>query len=113
MLTADLRTPAPDAARYSLLLSPAGGIVSDAWVVEHGVGESERLALVLPAACAERAAGALEKLLFNEEIVLSFDDAVRVVSLQGPAHAISSTARWRHGRRTPAPAWVRMGSMYG
>jgi folate-binding protein YgfZ len=84
MLTADLRIPAPGAARYALLLGPAGGIVSDAWVVERGVAESERLALVLPALCAERAAGQLARLVFNEEIALSFDDAVRVVSLQGP-----------------------------
>ena len=84
MLSADLRIPAPGAARYALLLGPAGGIVSDAWVVERGVGESETLALVLPESCAERAAGELERMVFNEEIALSFDDAVRVVSLQGP-----------------------------
>jgi tRNA-modifying protein YgfZ len=84
MLTADLRTAAPGVARYALLLCATGGIVSDAWVVEHAVGEPERLTLVLPEACAERAARELTRFVVNEEIALTFDDDVRVVSLQGP-----------------------------
>ena len=84
MLTADLRTPAPGAARYALLLNVSGGIVSDAWVVEETVDGAERLALVLPAMCAERTAAVLETAVFNEQIAVSFDESVRVVSVQGP-----------------------------
>lgn len=84
MLTADLRTAGPVAARYTLLLSAAGGVVSDAWVVEPSARDTTALALVLRAACAERVAETLEKALFNESLTLSFDDAIRVVSLQGP-----------------------------
>ena len=84
MLTADLRAPAPDAARYALLLNASAGIVGDAWVVEDAVEQPERLALVLAAMCAERTAAVLETALFNEKIALSFDESVRVVSVQGP-----------------------------
>ncbi len=89
MLTADLRTPARGAARYALLLNASGGIVSDAWVVEETVEQPERLALVLPAICAERTATVLETALFNEQMALSFDESVRVVSVLGPrAHEL-------------------------
>jgi folate-binding protein YgfZ len=100
LLTADLRSPNPDAARYALLLTPAGGIVSDLWVIECAAERSEKLALVLPWACAEQVHALLQKYLLNEEIRVEFDDAIRVVSLLG------SKARELAGGSAPAtPAY--------
>lgn len=84
LLTADLRSAAPGTARYALLLTPTGGIVSDAWVVESRSEVPERWAIVLPATTAERVFTTLEKYLLNEKVTLAFDDAVRVVAIQGP-----------------------------
>ncbi|MGD0675046.1 MAG: glycine cleavage T C-terminal barrel domain-containing protein [Polyangiaceae bacterium] len=83
LLTADLRRVAPGTAGYALLLTPTGGIVTDAWVVDTGSQRSEAWALVLPAARAERASEALEKYLLNEAVTLTLDDTVRVVAIHG------------------------------
>jgi folate-binding protein YgfZ len=83
LVTADLRTPSLDVARYTLLLGPAGGIVSDAWVVESTGQGSDRLALVVPAARAASVYALLDKYLVNAELTLSLDEGTRIVALLG------------------------------
>ncbi len=84
LLTADLRGGSPGLARYALLLNPTGGILTDAWVVERGDGSSgETFALVLPAARAPIADETLDRYLLSAKITLSFDDSLRVISVQG------------------------------
>jgi folate-binding protein YgfZ len=83
LLTIDLRSATPEAARYALLLTPTGGIVSDAWVVECGTCDRERLALVLPKSRSEVVHRSLEKYLLNEDVALAFDDDVVVIALAG------------------------------
>jgi folate-binding protein YgfZ len=80
LLTADLRQASPGTARYTLLLSPAGGIVSDAWAVECA---ADTLALVLPVGRAKQVHEVLERYLLNEDVSLAFDDAVRVLTVAG------------------------------
>jgi folate-binding protein YgfZ len=83
LLTVDLRASAPNAARYALLLTAAGGIVSDAWVVERAAEGPDAFALVLPTSLAERVLALLRKYQLNEDISLAFDDASRVIAIQG------------------------------
>jgi folate-binding protein YgfZ len=83
LLTADLRHASPGAARYTLLLSPAGGIVSDAWAVECATDGTDTLALVLPVGRAERVFEVLGRYLLNEDVSLAFDDGVRVLTIAG------------------------------
>ena len=81
LLTADLGQEVADAARYALLLTPEGGIVSDAWAVDFG---AKGLALVLPENRSERVFHLLGKYLLNEDVTFAFDDSVSVVTILGP-----------------------------
>jgi folate-binding protein YgfZ len=83
LLTTDLRSPCGGAARYALLLTPSGGIVTDAWVVERPSGDTEAFALVLPAALAERVHASLLRYLLNEDVEVVLDDQLRVITVQG------------------------------
>jgi folate-binding protein YgfZ len=83
LLTADVRQMSPGAARYTLLLSPAGGIVTDAWAVECAREGVDTLALVLPVGRAERAYEGLGQYLLNEDVSLAFDDAASVLTVVG------------------------------
>jgi folate-binding protein YgfZ len=86
ILTADLRSPAPtDVARYTLLLNPKGGIVSDAWVVERASNGVEKLALVLPSARVERVRELLQQYAVTEELSITVDESIRVITLLGAA----------------------------
>ena len=84
LLTIDLRSPAPGVARYALLLTPTGGIVSDLWVVDGAADAPEEIALVLPMALAEVVFNHLAKFHLNEEATVAFDDSIRVLTVVGP-----------------------------
>jgi folate-binding protein YgfZ len=83
LLTADLRQASSRVARYALLLSPAGGIVSDAWVVEGSTESADTFALVLPVGRAKKVYEVLERHLLNEDVSFAFDDTVRVLTVAG------------------------------
>jgi folate-binding protein YgfZ len=71
------------AARYTLLLSHSGGIVSDAWVVERPAEGRDAFALVLPHDRAERVCTLLSRHVLSEDVSLDFDETVRVVTFPG------------------------------
>jgi folate-binding protein YgfZ len=74
-------------------LNPAGGIESDAWVVECPSSRFPSLALVVPSSRFDRVRALLEKYLVNEDLTIALDDAVRIVAVLGPArHAIVTYA---------------------
>lgn len=84
LLTIDLRSPAPGIARYALLLTASGGIVSDAWVVDGSADSPQELALALPSALAQAVFHQLAKYHLNEDVLLAFDDSIRVLAVVGP-----------------------------
>jgi folate-binding protein YgfZ len=84
LLTIDLRSTAANVGRYALLLSAQGGVVSDLWVVEPANQASDSLALIIPSSHAPVVWTTLNRYLLNEPVTLSFDDAVCVVTVQGP-----------------------------
>src|SRR5687768_11181638 len=84
-LTADVRTLPAGAAVYALATSIKGRVTTDAWAVHAAEG----LALVLPATCLEAALASFDKHIIMEDVELVSDDALRVVTVQGPrAHEV-------------------------
>jgi folate-binding protein YgfZ len=83
LLTADLRQEVSGTARYALLLTHLGGIVSDAWVVECPAEGSDTFALVLPHDRAERVYTLLYRYVLSEDVSLEFDETVCVVTVPG------------------------------
>ena len=79
-VTADVRTLAAGSAVYALAASVKGRVLSDIWAVRARAG----LALVLPASCAEQALLSFDKHIIMEDVELTRDDQVVVVTVQGP-----------------------------
>lgn len=88
-LTSDVRALDPTAAVYSLAVTVKGRILSDLWVVAHGAD----VALVLPTACADQALESLERHIIMEDVELTPQGGLRVLTLQGPkAEALLAAA---------------------
>lgn len=68
---------------FTLLLASNGKIRTDAWVQRR----ADELLLVLPAASAEAALALLDAHVVMEDVVLSLDPALVVVTVQGPEAA--------------------------
>lgn len=79
-VTADVRTLTPGHAAYALAVTLKGRVHSDLWAVPDGDG----MAVVLPAACAERLLEAFEKHIIMEDVELLPDPELRVITVQGP-----------------------------
>ncbi|MEY4512218.1 MAG: hypothetical protein RLZZ450_4340 [Pseudomonadota bacterium] len=69
-----------DVAQYALALTVKGRVVSDLWALEDGDG----MAFVLPAARVESALARFEQYIIMEDVELSADAELAVVTVQGP-----------------------------
>jgi folate-binding protein YgfZ len=69
-----------DVAQYALALTVKGRVVSDLWALEDGEG----MAFVLPAARVESALARFEQYIIMEDVELSADPELVVVTVQGP-----------------------------
>jgi folate-binding protein YgfZ len=79
-VTADVRALTPEHAAYALSVTLKGRVHTDLWAVRDAQG----VAVVLPAACAERALEAFEKHIIMEDVELVPELDLRVVTVQGP-----------------------------
>jgi folate-binding protein YgfZ len=79
-VTADVRALVPGQAVYALAVTLKGRVHTDLWVVQ----DAEGLAIVLPAACVERALDAFEKHIIMEDVELAPEPELQVVTVLGP-----------------------------
>jgi len=76
----DVRELSGDLAHYALALTVKGRIVSDLWAIE----EPDGLAIVLPEARCEATIERLDKHIIMEDVELTLDPALEVLTVQGP-----------------------------
>lgn len=69
-----------DVAQYAMALTVKGRVVSDLWALEDGEG----MAFVLPAARVDSALARFEQYIIMEDVELSADPELVVVTVQGP-----------------------------
>lgn len=69
-----------DVAQYALALTVKGRVVSDLWALQ----DEEGMAIVLPAARVESALARFEQYIIMEDVELSADPDLVVVTVQGP-----------------------------
>lgn len=79
----DVRSTKTGDAVYALVLNVRGKVLSDLWALDRG----ERFALVVPRKQREEITRHFEQYIIMEDVVLSADDDVAIVSVQGPRSA--------------------------
>jgi folate-binding protein YgfZ len=94
-----------DVAQYALALTVKGRIVSDLWALEEGTG----MAFVLPAARVESTLARFEQYIIMEDVELSADPELVVVSVQGPRASDVVTVLPPDLRRYPCPRLASTG----
>lgn len=106
----DVRDVTSDDARYAVTLTVKGRIVSDLWAI----ADDDGMALVLPAARCEATLERLDKHIIMEDVELALDEALVVLTVQGPrardvvAQVSGDTRRYGCARLTPGgiDLWV-------
>ncbi|MET0339600.1 MAG: hypothetical protein ABW252_01290 [Polyangiales bacterium] len=95
----DVRSLPPDTARYALLLTVKGRVVSDLWALDAADG----MALVLPIVRADAALERFDKHIIMEDVELQPDPDLVVLTVQGPRAAEVVEAASDAVRRYAAP----------
>ena len=76
----DVRTLHGDEAQYAVALTVKGRIISDLWALEEAPG----MASVVPGVRAEAALACFEQHIIMEDVELTQDDDIVVLTVQGP-----------------------------
>ena len=79
----DVRSLPPDTARYALALTVKGRVVTDLWALDTAEG----MAIVLPNPCTEAALARFDQHIIMEDVELTLDDDLVVLTVQGPRAA--------------------------
>jgi folate-binding protein YgfZ len=87
-VTTDVRKATPGHAVYALAVNVRGKIMADVWVLARG----EELAVLLPASATDGVLESFERQIIMDDVTLVRDDALTVISIQGPRAAELLTA---------------------
>ena len=94
-ITNDVRSAQPGSAVYALAVTVRGKIMADVWALDRG----EELGILLPASARAEVLESFERQIIMEDVELSAEPALRVLSLQGPrARELASELAWEHHR---------------
>ncbi len=88
-VTQDVGRVAPGGSAYTLLLSPNGKVIADAWVHRR----ADDVALVVPSAASEALRAQLDAHVIMEDVTIAHAPDLAVVTVQGPrARALRAAA---------------------
>jgi folate-binding protein YgfZ len=86
-VTNDVRGAQSGSGVYALAVTVRGKIMADLWALDRG----EELGILLPASAQAEVLASFERQIIMEDVELSAEPAVRVLSVQGPrAHELAS-----------------------
>ena len=101
----DVRTLGGDQATYAVALTVKGRIISDLWALEEAPG----MAFVVPDARADAALARFEQYIIMEDVELTRDDDLVVLTVQGPAASDVMAALPQDVRRYPCARLASVG----